>query len=106
MRSFWKNHEADVNMILTAVVMAIVFAISIAVIYNVMGSFSFTTLDTQYNTAMGYTTDQLANCTNAANASDNILTNLDTFYTLGPIAITIVAAVGIIGYVMLIRGRD
>ena len=102
MRQFLKNRDADVNMILTAVVMAIVFAISLAVVYSVIGGISLTTIDTNYNTAMGYTGGQLAACTNAANASDNLLTNLDTFYTLGPIAIVVVAAVGIIGYVMLI----
>ena len=105
MRGFLKNHEADVNMILTAVVMGIVFAVSIAIIYSIVGGFTWSTIDTNYNTAMGMTGDELANATNAANASDNLLTNLNTFYTLGPIAIVVVAAVGIIGYVLLIKSK-
>jgi len=105
MRHFWKNHDADANMILTAVVVGIVFAISIAIVFSVLGAMDYSTVDTDLNTALGYTTDQLANCTSAANASDNVLSNLNTFYTLGPIMITVIAAVGIIGYVMILRGR-
>jgi len=93
MRQFWNNHEADVNMILTAVVMGIVFAISIAIIYSVLGGIDYTTIDA------GLTG------TPAANASTSLQTNLATFYTLGPIAIVVVAAVGIISYVLLIRSR-
>jgi len=94
MRQFWNNHEADVNMILTAVVMGIVFAISIAIIYSVLGGIDYTTIDA------GLTG------TPAANASTSLQTNLATFYTLGPIAIVVVAAVGIISYVLLIRARE
>ena len=94
MRQLWKNHEADVNMILTAVVMGIVFAISIAIIYSVLAGVNYTTIDPNFGTAAR---------TPSVNASENLITNLDTFYTLGPIAIVVVAAVGIIGYVMLIR---
>ena len=94
MRSFLKDHNADVNMILTAVVMGIVFAISIAIIYSTLGGIDYTTIDA----GIGET-----NTTPAANASDALQTNLATFYTLGPIAIIVVAAVGIISYVLMIR---
>jgi hypothetical protein len=93
MRSLLKNHEADVNMILTAVVMGIVFAISIAIIYSVLGGIDYTTIDAALTG------------TPSVNASNALQTNLATFYTLGPIAIVVVAAVGIIGYVLLIRAR-
>ena len=92
-RCLHKNNHADVNMILTAVVMGIVFAVSIAIIYSVLGGIDYTTIDGSLSG------------TPAANASDNLQTNLATFYTLGPIAIVVVAAVGIIGYVMLIRKK-
>lgn len=94
MRQFLKNCEADVNMILTAVVMAIVFSISIAVVWSVLGGIAYTTIDGNIGTAAQ---------TPCFNASETLVSNLDTFYTLGPIAIVVVAAVGIIGYVMLIR---
>ena len=91
MRQLLKDHDANVDMILTAVVMGIVFAVSIAIIYSTLGGIDYTTIDA------GLTG------TPAANASGNLQTNLNTFYTLGPIAIVVVAAVGIIGYVLLIK---
>jgi len=97
MRKLWSNHHADVNMILTAVVMGIVFAISIAIIYSVLGGIDYTTIDA----SLGAT-----NYTPALNASTSLQSNLATFYTLGPIAIVVVAAVGIISYVLLIRARE
>jgi hypothetical protein len=103
MRSFWQNRHGNVDMILTGVVMGIVFAVSIAIIYGVVGGLDYTTIDQNLNTALGYTNDQWNNTTSAANASGDLQTNLATFYTLGPIAIVIVAAVGIISYVLLLR---
>ena len=96
MKKFFTNTEADVNMILTAIVMAIVFSISIAVVWSVLGGINYTTIDSGIG---GATT------TPSFNASETLVSNLDTFYTLGPIAIVVVAAVGIIGYVMLISSR-
>jgi len=96
LRELWNDHEADVNMILTAVVMAIVFVISISIVWSVLSGISYTTIDGNIGNAA---------CTPSVNASENLVTNLNTFYTLGPIAIVVVAAVGIIGYVMIIRGR-
>jgi len=96
MRSLLHNKNADVDMILTAVVMGIVFAVSIAIIYSVLGGIDYTTIDA----GLGGT-----NQTPALNASGNLQTNLNTFYTLGPIAIVVVAAVGIISYVLLIRRK-
>ena len=93
MRSLLKDESADVNMILTAVIAAVVFAISIAIVYAVLGGISYSTYDA------GLTG------TPAQNASDNLLTNLNTFYNLGPIYIVVVAAVGIIAAVLMIRGR-
>ena len=93
MRKLLEYKNADVDMILTAVVMGIVFAVSIAIIYSVLGGIDYTTIDA------GLTG------TPAANASGNLQTNLNTFYTLGPIAIVVVAAVGIISYVLLIRRK-
>ena len=84
---------AAVDMILTAVVAAIVFAISIAIVYAVLGGISYTT----YDAALSGTP--------AANASNNLISNLNTFYNLGPIYIVVVAAVGIIAAVLMVRGR-
>jgi len=93
MRKLLENKLADVNMILTAVVAAIVFAISIAIVYAVLGGISYSTYDASLTG------------TPAQNASDNLLTNLSTFYNLGPIYIVVIAAVGIIAAVLMVRGR-
>ena len=91
MRSLIKDKMANIDMILTAVVAAIVFAVSIAIVYAVLGGIDYTTYDAG-----------LAG-TPAANASDNLITNMDTFYNLGPIYIVVIAAVGIIAAVLMVR---
>ncbi len=92
-KKLWKNNEADVNMILAAVVMAIGLSIGIIIAYNVIGSVDTTTIDA------GLTG------TPAANAASNLINNTGTFYTVAPIALIVVAAVAILGYVMLLRKR-
>ena len=83
-------------MILTAIIAAIVFAISIAIVFAVLGGISYSTYDANLGNV---------NCTEAANASDSLITNLNTFYNLGPIYIVVIAAVAIIAAVLMVRGR-
>jgi len=90
------DNIADVNMILMAVVAAIVFAISIAIVYSVLGGISYAT----YDASFGGT-----NTTPATNATNGLLSNLGTFYNLGPILIVVIAAVGIISAVLMVRGN-
>ena len=94
------NH-ADMNMILTAIVMAIVFAISIIIVFNIHAAVGtdLDSLDSQVNDA---TWDD-SNGEAVTNSSENILNNVETFYTIGPIALIVVAAVGILSYVLLLR---
>ena len=96
MRKLISDETANIDMILTAVIAAIVFAISIAIVYAVLGGISYTT----YDASLGG-----VNTTPAVNASESLLTNLSTFYQLGPIYIVVVAAVGIIAAVLMIRGK-
>jgi len=91
MRKLRNNTHGDMSMILTAVVMAIALAIGIIIVFNVIAAVDTTTIDA------GLTG------TPAANATDDLLTNTETFYTVAPIALIIVAAVGILGYVLLLR---
>jgi hypothetical protein len=86
-----KNEDASIDMILTAVVAAIVFAISIAIVYAVLGGIDYTTYDGAFAG------------TPAENASTSLLGNLTTFYNLGPIYIVVIAAVGIIAAVLMVR---
>jgi cytochrome bd-type quinol oxidase subunit 1 len=87
------NDKANVDMILTAVIAGVMFAIAIPIIYSVLGGVDYTTVDAGLSG------------TPATNASGNVLTNLNTFFTIGPIYLVVVAAVGIIAAVLLLRGR-
>jgi len=91
MRKFLKNHEADMNMILSAIIMAIVFAVGIIIVFNVIAGVDSTSIDADLTG------------TPAANATDDLLSNVETFYTVGPIALIVVAAVGILSYILLLR---
>lgn len=91
MRKLLKNKNADLGMIMSAITMAILFSIGIVIIFNVIASVDSTTIDA------GLTG------TPSANATDDLLTNVGTFYTVGPIALIVVAAVAILSYVLLLR---
>ena len=93
LRSLIKNEAANVDMILTAVVAAVVFAISIAIVYAVLGGIDYTTYDAALTG------------TPATNASNNLITNLSTFYQIGPIYLIVIAAVAIIAAIMVLRAR-
>ena len=93
MRPLLKDKKADMNMILSAIVMAIVFSIGIVIVFNVVATVDSTTIDADLDG------------TPSANATDDLLDNLSTFYTVGPIALIVVAAVGILSYVLLLRRR-
>jgi hypothetical protein len=95
MKKLLADKTANIDMILTAIVAAIVFAVSIAIVYAVLGGIDYST----YDANIGNTTST----TPAANASDNLITNMDTFYNLGPIYIVVIAAVGIIAAVLMVR---
>lgn len=103
--TFIKDETANIDMILTAVIAGIVFAISIAIIYAVLAGIDYATYDANFYTGTAGTAGYNTNITPATNASNSLQTNLATFYTLGPIYIVVIAAVGIIAAVLLIRGR-
>ena len=84
------NDKGNVNLILMAVVAAVVLAISVVIVFSVIGG-----LDTD-------TVDADLTGTPAANASDDLTSNLETFYTISPIYIVVLSAVGIIAAIMMI----
>ena len=55
MRKLLSNHHADMEMILTAIVLGIVIAIGIIIVFNVHGSITadLSTIDTALDTARG-----------------------------------------------------
>ena len=91
LRKFLPNKKADVGLIMTAIVMAIVFGISILIVYNVIASIDASTIDSEFSG------------TPAQNSTTDLLSNVDVFYSIGPIALLVVAAVGILSYVLLLR---
>jgi hypothetical protein len=90
LRSLKENKAGNVQLILMAVVAAVVLAVSIAIVFSVLGGIDYDTVDA------GLTG------TPAANASVSLSTNLGTFYTISPIYIVVLAAVGIISAIMMI----
>jgi len=116
MRKLLGNKNGDMNMILTAVIMAIMLAIGIVVVYSVFGGIDLTTADNTikvnvYGANNGPTASDDANTSwdvyntsgPGSNATDDLLTNAGTFFTIAPIALIVVAAVAILGYVLLLR---
>jgi hypothetical protein len=92
MRKLSNNH-GDVNIVLMAVVAAIVIAISIPIVFSVLSGINLTDVDGNFGGV---------NETPASNATENLVGNLETFYSISPIYIVVLAAVGIISAVMMI----
>ena len=107
MRKLLKNQHGDLNMILSSIVVAITLAISIIVVLNVLGAIDAGDTDGRVAEAMGWTsgTDQYNATLPMTNATTDLQTNIETFYTVAPIVLIVMAAVGILGYVLLLRRR-
>jgi len=91
MRRLLKNNHGDMNIIISAVVAAIALAIGIIIVFNVLASLDTTDVDGSFNG------------TPAGNSTTDIQTNVETFYTVMPIVLIVMAAVAILSYVMLLR---
>ena len=72
LRKLRKNNDGNVDMILTAIIAGVMFAIAIPIIYSVLGGINYTTVDAQLSG------------TPATNASNQVLSSLNTFFTIGP----------------------
>ena len=96
MKKLLNNNHADLNMVLTAIVIAITLAIGLIITFNVLAALDTTTVDASFGDA---------NETPAANATTDLQTNIETFYTVAPIILIVLAAVGILGYVLLLKRR-
>ena len=88
MRELLSDNRGAVGTIILAVATAITLAISILIVYSIIGGLDVTTIDA------GFTG------TPAKNATESLITGLGTFYTVSPIYIVILIAVAIIGAVM------
>jgi hypothetical protein len=97
------NDQANVGTIILAVATAIVIAISILIIYSVLGGMNVTTIDNNLRTATGGADTFRP----AANATTSLISGLGTFFTISPIYLVVLVAVAIIGAVMgiMVVGR-
>jgi len=105
------DDRANIDMILTAIIAGVMFAVAIPIIYSVVGGMDMTTMNQNIalrvmgGATSGDAMDIYNNSTVVTNATDSLLTNVGTFFTIGPIYLVVVAAVGIIAAVLLLRGR-
>ena len=110
-RKLFSNKEADTKMITLVIGIMITLAISVLILYNIMGSIDTDSIDGDIAIARGYTNgptvgdDANSSWTNynasvdATNATDEILDQAEVFYTLAPLIVIVIVAVVIIGYV-------
>ena len=102
MRKLLNNKDGDLNMILTSIIIAIMLAISLLVVFNVLSAVNPGDIDESVAEAAGRNT---TSDTSATNATEDLQTNIETFYTVAPIMLIVIAAVGILGYVLLLRRK-
>ena len=104
MRPLLKNKTADMSMILTAILIAITLAVGVIVVWNVLGSIDTADVDDDIQTNV-YGDSTKDTIRPAYNASLDVEGNTETFYTIAPIMLIVVAAVGILSYILLLRRR-
>ncbi|NIQ88073.1 MAG: hypothetical protein GWN93_02880 [Deltaproteobacteria bacterium] len=112
MRRLIRDGNADLNMILGAVSVVVMLAISLVIAYNVVGAIDTDGLeDTIRQNVHGL---QEVNDNDAANTTwNNTLTvgncttdltdNMETYYQVAPIVLIVMAAVGILGYILMLK---
>ena len=101
MKSLIKDNHADVKMIGAVIGILVTLIVAVLVFYNVAASIDTSTLDNTVATSRGYTsnTDNYNASKDATNATDDILTQSGTFFTIAPIIAIVVVAVVILSYV-------
>jgi hypothetical protein len=107
-RKLLSDNNGNVGTVILAVATAITIAVSILVIYSVMGGLNTTTVDANFNkNVVGWAGTNGSRP--AYNASINLIAGLGTFFTIAPIYLVVLIAVAIIGAVMgimVVRGRQ
>ena len=88
MEKLWNNKDANITTIVLAVATAVTLAISILIVYSILGGIDATTIDANLEG------------TPTANATGALTVGLGTFFSIAPIYIVVLIAVAIIGAVM------
>ena len=107
------DDKANMQLIMMAVIAAVLLVVSLVVIFSVLGGIDYEGLDTDYKTGLGLQAVNDNDADNATwnatrpagNASDTLVANVETFYTISPIYLVVLAAVGIISAIMMIMIR-
>ncbi len=98
-KTLLNDNKANIEMITMGIVAGVMFAIAIPIIFNVIGSLNITTVDTTLRTAMS----ESSGFKPAANATNNLLTQINSFFSIGPIYLVVIVAVGIIAAILILR---
>lgn len=91
MKPFYKDDNADAKMIGMVVGLLVTLLISILVFYNISASVDTTSIDSNFGVDN--------NETPSANATDSILDQAATFWSIAPIIVIVIVAVIILAYV-------
>lgn len=100
MRKLKRNEDGNIEMITMGIVAAVMFAIAIPIVYNVLGSLNIADIDTTLSNAIS---GGQTGFTPAANATNSLLTQTNSFFSIGPIYLVVVVAVGIIAAILVLR---
>jgi hypothetical protein len=88
--------QANIEMITMGIVAAVMFAIAIPIVFNVLTTINPTTIDTTLRLSNPWSND-------TKNATRNLLTQMNSFFSIGPIYLVVVVAVGIIAAILVLR---
>lgn len=101
MKQILNDDKANVKMVGSVVGLLVMIIISVLVFYNMAASVAQNqdALDDDVAGAMGKGTWPATNTTEAGNATDDILGQTATFFTIAPIIAIVIVAVVILGYV-------
>ena len=103
MKNLLRNDNGDVSLIMTAIVLAITLAMGVIIVYAVIGGVNLSTIDANYRTSIGSSNTA---CKPAANATRTLVSNINPFFQLSPIVLIVIAAVGILSYLFVLRGKS
>jgi len=97
MRKLLSDTHGNMGTIILAVATAITIAVSILIIYSIMGGIDTTTTDSKLAHSLGKNATLYKP---AGNATKSLLAGLGTFFAISPIYLVVLVAVAIIGAVM------
>ena len=114
MRLFKRNNNANVDMITTGITAAILFAIGIILIYSAISSADIKTAQDNinkdiYGRVPGMGTNASYEAYNVStpvvNVTNSLITQVNSFFAIGPIYLVVIVAVGIISALMYLRQK-